>query len=66
MTTLCDEFESLQLSLCGLLVSNAEKINRNGATQPGYRIYFNYVLQLSCAVPCLTTKQCNTHDLIIA
>ena len=28
MTTLCDEFESLQLSLCGLLVSNAEKINK--------------------------------------
>ena len=28
MTTLCDKFESLQLSLCGLLVSNAEKINR--------------------------------------
>ena len=28
MTTLCDEFESLQLSLCRLLVSNAEKINR--------------------------------------
>ena len=28
MTTLCDEFESLQLSLCRLLVNNAEKINK--------------------------------------